>query len=121
MGCLSTSRQRSSRDHGPLSRLRVGASRGRRSVGRPIGKAGRPRHSSSGEDLGMKIGRWALLVLSFAVDARSIEDEGLSGRYVLSQRTVVLAHIPILPDLSTETWSVSLVDLASGPARLHGR
>lgn len=73
---------------------------------------------------------WPLLALpacwlTLGSESLSGERSELDGRYVLVQRTVVVAEIPILPDLSTETWSVSLVDLTvkedpSG-AQLQGR
>ena len=58
--------------------------------------------------------------LAVASRSASSEESKLGGRYVLSQRTVVVSDIPILPDISTETWSVSLLDLAVTSERLYG-
>jgi hypothetical protein len=52
-------------------------------------------------------------LLTLGSEVLSGERSELDGRYILAQRTVVVAEIPILPDLSTETWSVSLVDLTA--------
>lgn len=60
-------------------------------------------------------------LLSLAAPSSSLAGSELSGRYVLTQRSVVVADIPILPDLSTETWSVGLLDLVHGSERLRGR
>lgn len=48
------------------------------------------------------------------------EQSVTSGRYLLSQRTVVKADIPILPDISTETWTVSLLELEASSSSLRG-
>jgi len=59
-------------------------------------------------------------LLTLVGDGHSGSAADLGGRYVLSQRTVVVAPIPILPDLSSETWSVALVDLSPSSGRLSG-
>lgn len=56
-----------------------------------------------------------------ALASSSRAESQLAGHYVLSQRTVVRADIPILPDLLTETWSVALLRLDASPGRLNGR
>jgi hypothetical protein len=66
-------------------------------------------------------GMLASLLFLLATPSSSLAGPVLSGRYVLTQRTVVVADIPILPDLSTETWSVGLLDLVHGSDRLQGR
>lgn len=60
-----------------------------------------------------------LLILSRAGSGATLTS--LTGRYVLVQRTTVVADIPILPDLSTETRSVSLLNLVADADRLEGR
>lgn len=56
-----------------------------------------------------------------ALASSSRAQSQLAGHYVLSQRTVVRADIPILPDLLTETWSVALLRLDASAERLNGR
>ena len=63
----------------------------------------------------------AAMALTSTLAASSRAEPQLSGYYVLSQRTFVRADIPILPDISTETWSVSLLELEASPSRLRGR
>lgn len=64
---------------------------------------------------------WRMTLLMFGIALPGATTPALTGRYVLSQRTVVRTSIPILPDLSTETWSVGILDLTADTHELVGK
>src|SRR5690606_37158695 len=124
VGSLQATGERRWHLAGAVFGLWIGASGWRGAARGPIRQAGGRRPARAEEALGMSwlrcVAAALLASVSCLTGSSRAEQSVTSGRYLLSQRTVVKADIPILPDISTETWTVSLLELEASSSSLRG-